>query len=203
MSLREAQKERGRDLIRDAAEELFLADGYSGTPVTAVAKRAGVAEKTVYNLFESKPRLLLDLFHVRVAGEGDDVLENQHQRVGELEDAEAMIDEFCLINQAVAERVLPLLRVVIEASSTDPEVADRLHQQERHRQIDQFYLIDALRKTGRLRQDRSEDDLGRALWLAAAPELVIKAMENGWNMAEYTDWLRETLNATLLSPAVA
>jgi AcrR family transcriptional regulator len=95
MSLRAKQRERGREVVRDAAEELFLANGYSGTPVTEVAKHAGVAEKTVYNLFGTKAGLLLDLFSVRVAGGVEDWLVSQHQQVGELVDANEIIDEFC------------------------------------------------------------------------------------------------------------
>lgn len=199
MSLRSEQRKRGREIIRDAAEELFLVNGYSGTPVTAVAKRAGVAEKTIYNLFDTKSGLLLDLFSARVAGGRDDSLASQHEMVEQLVNTEEIIDEFCRINQEVAERVLPLLRVVIEASAVDSDVAERLAAQEEFRKRDQEYLIDVLDSKGHLRKDRSRNALSRAVWLAAAPELVIKAQDAGWTLDDHRSWLRQVLLA-LLAP---
>jgi AcrR family transcriptional regulator len=198
MSLRAKQRERGREVIRDAAEVLFLANGYSRTPVTEVAKSAGVAEKTVYNLFDTKSGLLLDLFGVRVAGENETLLAERHKKVDELVDAEEIIDEFCRINQEVAERVLPLLRVVIEASALDSDVADRLATQEEFRQRDQEYVLDVLDRRGHLRNDQSREELARSLWLAASPELVIKAIDAGWTLEQHTSWLRQVLLALLL-----
>jgi AcrR family transcriptional regulator len=198
MSLRAKQRERGREVIRDAAEVLFLANGYSRTPVTEVAKSAGVAEKTVYNLFDTKSGLLLDLFGVRVAGENEALLAERHKKVDELVDAEEIIDEFCRINQEVAERVLPLLRVVIEASALDSDVADRLATQEEFRQRDQEYVLDVLDRRGHLRNDQSREELARSLWLAASPELVIKALDAGWTLEQHTSWLRQVLLALLL-----
>jgi AcrR family transcriptional regulator len=198
MSLRAKQRERGREVVRDAAEELFLANGYSGTPVTEVAKHAGVAEKTVYNLFGTKAGLLLDLFSVRVAGGVEDWLVSQHQQVGELVDANEIIDEFCRINQEVAERALPLLRVVIEASSVDSDVAERLTRQEEFRQRDQEYVLDVLDRNGQLRKDQSREELTQGLWLSASPELVIKALDAGWTLEQHTSWLRQVLRALLL-----
>ncbi len=185
-------------MIRDAAEELFLAGGYSGTPVTAVAKHAGVAEKTIYNLFDTKSGLLLDLFSVRVAGDGEGSLAIQHKKVEDLVDAEEIIDEFCRINQEIAETVLPLLRVVMEAAAVDSDVADRLAAQEEFRKRDQEYLIDALDRKGHLRENRSRNELSRAVWLTAAPELVIKAQDAGWTLEDHSSWLRQVLIALLL-----
>lgn len=198
MSLRAAQRERGREVVRDAAEELFLANGYAGTPVTEVAKRAGVAEKTVYNLFGTKSGLLLDLFSVRVSGEGEETLATRHEQVDQLVDSNEIIAEFCRINQEVAARALPLLRVVIEASAVDSDVADRLAAQEEHRMQDQAYLLDALDRRGHLRKDKSREDLAHDLWLAAAPELVIKVLDVGWSLERHASWLSEVLEALLL-----
>lgn len=198
MSLRSIQRERAREVVREAAEELFLADGYAGTPVTAIAKRAGVAEKTVYNLFETKSGLLLDLFRERVLGEGGEELAGRHREVSELVEGEAIISEFCSINRDVAERAIPMLRVVMEAAAVDSEVASRLAAQEEHRKQDQTYLLDALERRGHLRDDKTRDELTQDLWLAAAPELVIKSLDAGWSLDRHSVWLTEVLEAILL-----
>jgi AcrR family transcriptional regulator len=198
MTLRDRQRDHGRELIRDAAEELFIANGYTTTPVTAIARRAGVAEKTVYNLFETKSGLLIDLFRRRVLGEGDEAVANQHEQVKTLNHPEEIIDEFCRINQQVAERALPLLRVLLEASAVDSDVARLVTAQEEHRYEDQAYLLAALDSRGHLRTDQPLEELQRSLWLAAAPELVIKAIDAGWSIEHHREWTKQVLTALLL-----
>ena len=46
---------RTRQLILDAALELFTGQGYAATPMTAIAQRAGVALDTVYASVGRKP----------------------------------------------------------------------------------------------------------------------------------------------------
>lgn len=45
-----------RRRIRAAAERLFMRDGYGPTTMLSIAVEAGVAEKTLYLAFSSKPR---------------------------------------------------------------------------------------------------------------------------------------------------
>jgi AcrR family transcriptional regulator len=47
-----------RDRLLEAARELFTADGYHATTTPMLAKRAGVAEGTIYRHFPSKHALL-------------------------------------------------------------------------------------------------------------------------------------------------
>lgn len=47
-----------RDAVIDAARELFIQHGMSGTSVDAIAKRAGVAKGTVYLYFPSKEHIV-------------------------------------------------------------------------------------------------------------------------------------------------
>jgi hypothetical protein len=133
-----------------------------------------------------------------VSGEGVETLATRHEQVEQLVDSNEIIAEFCRINQEVAKRALPLLRVVIEASAVDSDVADRLAAQEEHRMQDQSYLLDALDRRGHLRKDKSREDLAYDLWLAAAPELLIKVLDAGWSLERHTSWLSEVLEALLL-----
>lgn len=47
-----------RQTIEEAAAELFLEQGYDGTTVDDIARRAGVGRATFFNYFASKPDLL-------------------------------------------------------------------------------------------------------------------------------------------------
>jgi tetracycline repressor-like protein len=54
----EAAAPQTRRTIRDAAETLFLRDGYARTSMKAIAAQAGVSEKTMYLAYATKATLL-------------------------------------------------------------------------------------------------------------------------------------------------
>ena len=70
---RKEQAEATRKQILDAAERLFIRDGYVATSMAAIAKEAGVALKTVYLAFETKSGLLRALWHRNLRGGREDV----------------------------------------------------------------------------------------------------------------------------------
>ena len=72
---RQEQAKATRMQILDAAEKLFIRDGYVPTSMAAIAKEAGVALKTVYNAFETKSGLLRALWHRNLRGGREDVPE--------------------------------------------------------------------------------------------------------------------------------
>ena len=55
---RQRQALATRELIVDAACELFLAQGYMATTIEAISARAGVAVSTVYAVFRNKRGIL-------------------------------------------------------------------------------------------------------------------------------------------------
>ncbi|GAB2568068.1 TetR/AcrR family transcriptional regulator [Kribbella endophytica] len=58
MPRRQRKKERTRELIRDTALELFAAQGFRDTTISAIAERADVAVRTVTLHFPAKEDLL-------------------------------------------------------------------------------------------------------------------------------------------------
>ena len=55
-----------RDLILDTAFELILSNGFINTKIIDIANTAGIGKGTVYEYFESKEALLLELLNTRV-----------------------------------------------------------------------------------------------------------------------------------------
>ncbi len=62
-----------RRSILDAAQRLFERDGYVATTMEAIAAEAGVALKTVYSVFATKPGLLRAVWDLVLKGDVDDV----------------------------------------------------------------------------------------------------------------------------------
>ena len=66
------KSEAKAEAILGAAAELFLAQGFQGTSMDAVAKRAGVSKQTVYSHFANKEELFKACIGAKVAGYGFD-----------------------------------------------------------------------------------------------------------------------------------
>ena len=59
-----------RDALLEAATEVFLREGYSGTSVDVVAAEAGVAKQTLYSHFGGKEELFGEVVRAARAGAG-------------------------------------------------------------------------------------------------------------------------------------
>ncbi|HYY17440.1 MAG TPA: TetR family transcriptional regulator, partial [Streptosporangiaceae bacterium] len=70
---RQEQARRTRARICAAATAQFLATGYTGTTIKAVAAAAGVSVPTVEGAFGTKARLLKAAIDVATAGDDDHV----------------------------------------------------------------------------------------------------------------------------------
>lgn len=66
------KSEQKAEAILCAAAELFLAQGFQGTSMDAVAQRAGVSKQTVYSHFAGKEDLFKACIRNKVAGYGFD-----------------------------------------------------------------------------------------------------------------------------------
>jgi AcrR family transcriptional regulator len=198
MSLRETRRRAAQRLVIDAAFELMLERGYSATTMTAIAEHASVAERTVYNLFRSKTGLMLAMLRDRALGGEDQSLIADHAHMWGLDDPVEIIEFAVETNHRVASRALSLFRVAYQAAAVEPEVADALVELEEFRFQHQGEVVDMLRDKGFLRSDVPYELLKRGVWLLAGPETVIKAMDAGWDLNNYSDWLRDSLPRLLL-----
>ena len=63
---REARVERNRELLLASARAVFLARGYHGSTLEAIAAEAGFSKGVVYSQFESKADLFLALLDQRI-----------------------------------------------------------------------------------------------------------------------------------------
>lgn len=198
MSLREQQAEMARKLIGSAALEAFLEDGYVATTMSDIAKRAGVARQTVYNLFESKAALLIAAIGAGVEGAEQRSQDADHQAIREADDPEEMIELFARSSAGVAERALPVFRIAYEAAAIDGEVAKQLQLNEEHRYQAQSFFVDTLGEKGFLRTDITSEELKRGFWLLASPQTLVTATEAGWTIDTYVTWLTQAVRGLLL-----
>lgn len=74
-------KNSKRDLILDAAYDLFIDKGYWDTKIIDIADAAGIGKGTVYEYFESKDAIFFELFKTKVASGYDNLAELLNKKI--------------------------------------------------------------------------------------------------------------------------
>jgi AcrR family transcriptional regulator len=200
---RRAQKALAtRRRILDAAEVLFVRDGYSATTMAAIAGEADVAVQTVYAVFRTKRALFSELLAVRVTGDEDTtpLKDRDAWRVMEAEpDPSRQLGLLAAIATQIGERIGALYAVLAGAAGSDPEIADmyRLQQQRRYR--DQRRLAQSLARKGVLRPGLSEIRAADIMWAVANPAMHHSLVaERQWAPDDYERWLTHVLTCSLV-----
>jgi len=98
-----------RQLLLQAATEVFARDGYEKANINRISKTAGFAKGTIYNYFESKRALMLALIH-ETAGVH---LEYITAHVMQEDDAERRLQRFFEAGWSVVAEYLPQLRILV------------------------------------------------------------------------------------------
>lgn len=115
---------RSRARALDAAAAVFLERGYSGTTMQAVAERADLAKRTLYNLYQDKDALFRATMHRSIAtaeqftaslARHTDAVTNPHDELPEI--------GIRLAEIVVTTRVLGLRRLMLMESERFPDLA--------------------------------------------------------------------------------
>jgi AcrR family transcriptional regulator len=120
-----------RQLMLDAARELFAERGYQGTTTRQVAERADVTEILIYSHFKTKANLFEAAVVAPVEAEFGDVVQRRDRRL-EAEQAAGELSYWAL--DCVGEiydlfrKNRRLLITLIAAQAHDPELARRLRR---------------------------------------------------------------------------
>lgn len=194
-----------RKAILTAAFDLFLAQGYPGTSIAAVARRAGVSADTIYHLFADKRTLLKAALDVVIGGDDADVplLERPEPQLMRQEtDQRRQIARFAVGMSRQLERVRPMDDVLRSAAAVDPEIAAlRADVQLRQRREAMTTVASWIAARGRLSPGLTVNQAAAILWTATSPEVHrMFRVDWDWEPRQYESWLRVTLEANLLPP---
>jgi TetR/AcrR family transcriptional regulator, mexJK operon transcriptional repressor len=120
-----------RQAIIDAAQRVFLAQGYAGTSVDAIAAAAGVSKQTIYNHFGDKESLFRAVVRAVYANLADDFHEEGlEERLAASDDLRRDLRELGRRWVAVVlqEDVAALRRLVIAEQDRHPWLFDEWQQ---------------------------------------------------------------------------
>src|ERR1700712_5535969 len=125
-SRRKAAARAPRLAIVDAARELFLADGYPSTTLSAIARHAGVSVQTVYAQFGNKRSILHSVVDQTVAGDDDPrpLAEREGiQGVIAEPDPREKIRKYALLAAEISQRTHPIDQMIRSAAEVDEDAA--------------------------------------------------------------------------------
>lgn len=138
----------------DAAIELFVTDGYAAATVDAIAERADVSRRTVFNSVGGKASLLKLAFDRTLAGDDEPVAiadRPEAQEVMRQHDPAILLAGWVAMNAAIAQRIAALHHVLLVAADTEPDAATLLGDTDRQRAEGNRALIGRLDQLGALR----------------------------------------------------
>ncbi len=200
---REAQARELREDIINAAWRLFLAQGYVGTTMDAIASAAGVARPTVFAAFGSKAAILSRVIDRAIGGEqvlNPVTARSWYQQLTAEADPRRLLWAHAGYCCGVNARVGPVQRIV-EAAAGEPKVAALLQGMKDQRLRGMRAVGDLLAARGALRTGLGADEAGDIMWALMDPRLYQSFVEErAWTADRYARWLGDAL-CTLLLPS--
>ncbi|BAE52967.1 TetR/AcrR family transcriptional regulator [Paramagnetospirillum magneticum] len=112
-----------REAILDAAQRLFLVEGYAATSMDAVAAGAGVSKATIYAHFEGKDQLFAAIMHRRC--EASFVFASPDESFDAVRTFTTYAER--LLTLLMTPDALALYRVVVAESARTPELAQAFY----------------------------------------------------------------------------
>jgi AcrR family transcriptional regulator len=194
------ERQLTRRRVADAARQLFLERGYVATTMTDVAREAGVALQSVYNVGQSKADLLHLVTDLAVAGDDQDVLLIERPEIAAIaaeQDPERQVEMVAAGVATALERLAPVWICYREAAAVDPKAAANLVAAHRRRH-ESFAAIVAMLPEDRLR--RPQEETADTMWAIASIDLFLLLRSiRSWDATQFAEWLSRTLVDQLLT----
>jgi AcrR family transcriptional regulator len=200
---RRAHSADTRRRILVAARDLFLAGGYRGTSVTAIAQRAKVNPDTVYTLVGSKPALLRELIEQAVSHADHAVPAEERDYVLAIRaepDARRKLEIYAAALVTTQQRLAPLYRVVREVAPSEPDVAALWREISERRLEHMHRFVADVAAAQPLRPGLTTADGAHHVWLLNSPDVyLLLSDDRKWSTGEIREWLATTWERLLLA----
>jgi AcrR family transcriptional regulator len=198
-AVRLAKTRRTRVRILDAARALFLADGYVGTTLDAVAARAGVSPQTVYNLVGNKATLFKTVYDVTLAGDDEPIpLSGRPEFEGVLDatSGRAALVAYANICELLWTRVGPLVQLATaQAAAGDRDLRTFVETIETERLTGTHNIVRYLDDRFGLRPGLTVAEGTDVVWTLTGPDVVERlVVRRGWSWPRWREWLVATVH---------
>ena len=192
---RKGQARQTHAEIIDAARQLFIARGYWGTSIDAIAEKAAVSPETIYTAFGSKHELLHHLINISVGGDENPIRvidRTKPQALLHERDAHRLVAGFSKDITKIMTRAAPIFAILAEAAKNEPELANLQNRLWSERHENMRLVARAMGNLTHLRVD--EPQAAHTIWVLTSPEMYSLLTGAGkWTGSQYTDWLQDSL----------
>lgn len=196
----QARATRGR--IIAAALDLFVHQGYAATTLGDIAGQAGVAVQTVYFHFGNKRTVLKEVVDVASVGDDQPVALLDRPWVDQLRaepDARGVVATWIRHSAAIFGRVAPIMRIVRDAASNDPDMAAQWEINQQQRLTAHRMLAQQLADREALQVGLSVDEAADIIFALVSLELYVLLIgERSWTPAHWECWITDTLSSSVL-----
>jgi AcrR family transcriptional regulator len=194
------RRRAGADLTRQkilaAARALFSRAGIDGVTMERIARRAGVAQPTVYAVFRSKAGILREIMRGAIFGAR---YRAAAARIEEAADPVAQLRLTATVARTIYESEAREIGLLRGASAFSPELKKLEREFEAMRFEMQRARIDRLARGGLLRPGLSVARARRLAWMYTSREVFrMLVVDGAWPVDEFEGWLAETLVAALV-----
>ncbi len=197
------QATQTRRAVLAAAQDLFVANGYSATTVAEIATRAAVSLDTVYATVGRKPALLRELVETAISGTEQAVPAEQRDYVARIRAATCARDKITVYAHAITaiqQRMAPVFLALRDAAATDAECAALWSEIAERRASNMRTFAAELRNTAELREDLSDGQVADIVWsMNSAEYWVLLVTQRSWTPAQFTAWLIDAWTRLLLA----
>ena len=202
---RQQQAAATRRAILEAAERLFLRDGYPATTMEAIAGEADVSLKTVYLPFSTKSGLLRALWDLRLKGDEGDapVASTSGSARSWKNDPVRKLQLNARNSRAAKTRIGAMFKVIRGAAEVDADCRAlwQLIQSDFH--ANQQTIVESIHRGGGLRRGLGVARATDILWTLNHPDVwLLLVGECGWSPRAYETWLAQTSCAQLLGTPI-
>ena len=199
---RETQARQTRARIIAAAARRFLARGYAGTTMRAVALDAGVALPTVELAFRTKAALLKAVIDLATAGDDEQVAMLDRQwaaRAASIAGPADFVAAFARVLAGSAERAAGLAAAALEGARADEDIAAVAAQLMAQREVMAAWLVDGITHRSALREGTSRGDAVDAVWMLMDPVIFCRLTgDRRWTTARFEHWFADSVTRLLL-----
>ncbi|MDN5794753.1 MAG: TetR/AcrR family transcriptional regulator [Intrasporangium sp.] len=193
---RERQAQQTRRAILEAARKLFAEQGYAATPVTQIARHAGVSVPTLYASVGTKAELARRL--VEFVNDEGGVAQNDARQRQATSAPELLRLNMHLVRE-LNERCGDIMRAVRSAAHTEPELAPVAAAGDAYHRDGEHEIARRLLEMKALRAGLSVEQAGAILSTLASSETIDQlVLREGWSYDEVEDWLVDSLSQLLL-----
>ena len=187
-----------RSEILSAARRLFAVRGYAATTINQVAEEAGVAVQTVYSSVGAKAALVLALNDLIDAESGVGPVA---AAIAQADDPQAILAGGVRLTRQINERCGDIVRVLLAAGPSDPEVATAVRDGMRRHRDGAEMLGRRLARLEALLPGVTTEQAVTTFAVMTSPESWRQlTQEHGWSYDQAESWLVSSLSTLLLRP---